>query len=360
MRKIIAITVLTVLTLAAFPVTAATNLVVNGGFEEPVVTDAAQWDIFPDGTTGLGWTVQWRGDIPGSWGGHTRPDPSLQELHHGVNGWLPHGGDQYAELDTDWDGPGGGLNGEPASVIIYQDLSTGAGCEYELTFYFSPRPGTPESDNNLEVSWDGTVLDTISRAGNSQTDWSEHTYTVTATGSTTRLQFTDLGDANSLGTFLDDVSVEEISCPCPEPSVQINIGNCAMVKNIEIVKSNTGGNGIANSEAMGGDSEADDNDDNSILTGNAIASAASFTIANSNISRGCCGNQINIGNRAMVKNVQISEANTGFNGIGNSTALGGDSETDDNDGNIIVTGHALSEASIVNIINSNIQRGFIR
>lgn len=28
-------------------------------------------------------------------------------------------GDHYAELDTDWDSPGGAVNGEPDSVNIY-------------------------------------------------------------------------------------------------------------------------------------------------------------------------------------------------------------------------------------------------
>ena len=195
MKKLIAISTLLALTLVVFPVKANGNLIVNGSFEEPIVGAPEMWDIYLTPEV-PGWTIEW---MPGS-GDDT--DPML-ELHRGVNGWLPQEGEQYAELDTDWDGPDGGLNGEPASVMIYQDIATGEGCEYELKFYFSPRPGTPESDNSLEVKWNGSVLDTISRAGSSQTDWSEHTYSVTATGPTTRLQFADLGTANSLGTFLD-------------------------------------------------------------------------------------------------------------------------------------------------------------
>ncbi|MBZ9571927.1 hypothetical protein KJA15_01135 [Patescibacteria group bacterium] len=353
MRKIIAITVLTVLTLTAFPVKANGNLVVNGGFEEPVVTDSAQWDIFPDGTTGLGWTVEWRGDIPTSWGGYPRPDPSLQELHAGVNGWLPYERDQYAELDTDWYGPGHPQNNEPASVKIYQNLSTGCGCQYELTFWFSPRPGTPESDNVLEVQWGGTVLGTISRAGNSQTDWSEHTYTVTATGSTTRLQFTDLGTANSLGTFLDDVSVTEISCP-EEPCCggkQINVGNHAFVINDVTVVSKTGGNRIINIASKGGSNGGN----NTIRTGDAQSVAVTDTVVNSNLREGCCeGKQINVGNHAFVMNDVTAVSKTGGNRIIDVATKGGTSYGN----NSITTGWVYSGASAMTVVNSNIIRSW--
>ncbi len=37
------------------------NLIQNGGFEAPVVTNAAKWDIIPSGTAGLSWIVNWFG-----------------------------------------------------------------------------------------------------------------------------------------------------------------------------------------------------------------------------------------------------------------------------------------------------------
>lgn len=188
----------------ATPVAADDNLVVNGSFEEPIVTNDKLWDIFDSGTTGLGWTVEWYGGAA-TYNSQARPEPAYLELHRGVNGWLPSDGEQYAELDTDWDGPGGGLTNEPASVRIYQDLDTVSGGFYELSFVFSPRPD--ETDNQLEVKWDGTVVDTLSASGNGQTQWTPYTYPVTASTATTRLEFTDLITPNSYGTFLDDVSV---------------------------------------------------------------------------------------------------------------------------------------------------------
>lgn len=186
------------------------NLIQNGNFESPEVTDPAKWDIFEDGTAGLVWTIEWRGDIPASWGGYDRPDPALKELHEGVNGWLPYEGDQYAELDTDWYGPGHPQNGEPASVRIYQDISTTPGRKYQLTFAFSPRPNTPAGDNILEVKWDGGTVATIGPiAGDGNTNWTLYTYEVAASSNSTRLEFIDKGNANSLGTFLDDVTLVE-------------------------------------------------------------------------------------------------------------------------------------------------------
>jgi len=65
-------------------------------------------------------------------------------------------------------------------------------------------------DNVLEVRWGGElVTSAISADGSSltQTNWTKHEFTVTATSDVTRLQFADIGTANSLGNFIDNVSV---------------------------------------------------------------------------------------------------------------------------------------------------------
>jgi hypothetical protein len=277
MRKIIAISVLAIMMLTALPVMGATNLITNGSFEEPVVVASQLWDIFQSGTPNLGWTVEWRSDIPAEWQGYQRPDPALQELQRGVNGWLPQEGAQYTELDADWFGPSSPISGEPASILIYQDIPTTARCKYELKFYFSPRPETGAEDNVLEVKWNGNVIDTISRAGGSQTDWSEHTYTLTASGPTTRLQFTDLGTANSLGTFLDNVSLVQTSCECRRRydcgDIKVENENSAKVYNDVTAVASTGDNEIKS--RTGG----------RIITGNAVATTSVVNTINTNITR---------------------------------------------------------------------------
>jgi hypothetical protein len=181
-----------------------TELVTNGGFETPEVTAAQGWDIF-DSPAG-GWMVEWWGGST-SYGGQIRPDPAHLELHEGVNGWLPYDGDQYAELDTDWDGPGGGLNNEPASVEISQTLAACPSGLYTLRYAWSPRPS--HSDNALQVIWDGSVIDSHSGAGGSNTNWmlEEHEYLSGPSSGTVTLAFRETGNPDSLGMFLDSVSI---------------------------------------------------------------------------------------------------------------------------------------------------------
>ncbi len=185
------------------------NLVSNGGFESPIVINPKLWDIYPSGTPTLDWVVQWK-STETSYNSHIRPDPAQLEIQAGFSGWLPAEGSQFAELDTDWDGPIGSFSGEPATVKIYQDLATISGQTYEVKFKTSPRPLRDISDNILKFSWNGAMQDTISSSGLSlsNTDWTGHTYQLTASSSTTRLKFVEQGTPNSFGTFLDDVSVK--------------------------------------------------------------------------------------------------------------------------------------------------------
>ncbi|MBU1092299.1 hypothetical protein KJ836_01320 [Patescibacteria group bacterium] len=194
------------------------NIITNGSFEDPIVTNGANWDIFGPEAFIPGWQAEWRADVPTVWGDFQRP-PAQIELQKGVSDWLAKDGNQLAELDTDWVGPGGPLNGEPASIHLWQDLSTVLGAQYEIKFWTSPRPSVGSTDNITEAKWGDTVLDTITEDGlaNSNTVWTEHIYTATAVGSTIRLMFTDLGTANSLGGFVDKVAVSRICESEPDP-----------------------------------------------------------------------------------------------------------------------------------------------
>ena len=208
MRSMLLLVVAAVL-VAATPLLAA-NLVVNGGFEAPAVTHSLGWDIYDSGTPGLGWTVDWWAGAP-TYNGVTRPTPAHLELHRSVNGWAHAEGAQHAELDTDWDGPGGGLNNEPASVSLYQDLPTQNGI-YTLRYAWSPRPN--HANNALEVYWGGVKVAEHSGAGGGATSWTLETLSVTAAAGTTQLEFREVGTANSLGMFLDavEVELEELIC----------------------------------------------------------------------------------------------------------------------------------------------------
>lgn len=183
-------------------------VLVNGGFETPVVTTSQGWNIYASGTENLGWTVEWMGSYIGA------PAIANLELHKAGVGeipatWTAFAGSQYAELDTDWDGPGGGLNNEQASVKIYQDIST-CGQTFTLKYAWSPRPG--HADNKLEVWWKGDKIaeHEASGAGNNSTVWTFETKTNLSSNpnSLTRLEFRETGTPDSFGMFLDAVSIE--------------------------------------------------------------------------------------------------------------------------------------------------------
>ncbi len=177
------------------------NLLTNGGFETPDVTNAAQWDIFPSGTPTLGWTVTWAGAFVGA------PVIANMELQHGVNGWLPSEGAQYAELDSDWVGPTSVPAGqEAASTRIAQTVTTVPGNVYGLSFDYSARPRTGTGDNMLEVIVDGDVKGTIGANGsaNSNTVWQNLGYAFEADSASTEIAFRDAGIPNAEGTLLDN------------------------------------------------------------------------------------------------------------------------------------------------------------
>ena len=181
-------------------------VVINGGFETPVVMHSLGWDIYPSGTAGLGWTVEWYNGSA-SYGEWTRPEPARLEFHKSGTVVNAYEGNQYAELDTDWDGPGGALTGEPASVRIYQDLATCEGHTYALHYAWHPRPG---HESQLAAFWDGNELNPASTEHNG---WHVVNTTVVASGLVTRLEFVETGPADSYGMFLDAVSVTCAACP---------------------------------------------------------------------------------------------------------------------------------------------------
>lgn len=187
----------------------AQNLVTNGSFEEPIVTNAKKWDAFPNNTVS-GWSAEWV-----SLAGGAQPTEANIELHRGVSGWLPQDGSQYTELDSDWDGPNGNITNEAALVKIYQDINTESGKKYELRYWHSYRPGQSAQENEMKVFWGDTQINDITDAngsGKSQTSWKEYVHEVTGDGSPIRLSFVGSGPNNSLGIFLDNVSLREMTC----------------------------------------------------------------------------------------------------------------------------------------------------
>lgn len=181
------------------------NLVNNGGFETPAVTTAQGWDIFDNGTIGLDWGVAWMPTVVGA------PVLGKLEIQNSILGWFAKAGKQYAELDTDWDSK---APGKAASVMISQNIATIPGKTYNLKYSFAARPGTVAGDNIMDVMWDGAVATTSSASGIGHTTntWRDYSMNFLATSNLTTLSFADKGTANSLGVFLDEVSLTCDAC----------------------------------------------------------------------------------------------------------------------------------------------------
>jgi len=212
------------LPMAAAPVAAATNLVTNGSFETPEMTSGTGWDAYLDGTV-PGWSVSWW-DYSSIHGGPYppvgRPTTARIEIHEypGIPWGAAADGDQWTELDSDWNGPTTGPNGvignkviEPSPAYIYQSIATTADQYYILSFALSNRPDltNPSYYSRLGVFWGGTgnIIADITKGG--AFSWTTYTYIVQATGSSTELGFAELGFPDSYGTLLDDVVLVEIN-----------------------------------------------------------------------------------------------------------------------------------------------------
>ena len=174
------------------------NLVLNGGFETPEIMTTAGWAIFPDEYPGLEWDVAWASD--GTLGSPGIPIVANAELQNSSAIPLnPHSGYQYAELDTDWFGPGTEPNGEKANVIISQNLATASG-EYTISYWQRCREA---DDCSLKFDWTGASSETTTGVIG---DWTHHEFVRSASGPTI-ISFTDIGTPDSIGVLIDDISV---------------------------------------------------------------------------------------------------------------------------------------------------------
>jgi hypothetical protein len=153
------------------------NLVRNGSFERPPIP-ARRTQSF---ASIPGWTLAFGPDI---------------ELQNHVVG-DPAVGNQFLELDSD------------ASSGVFQRVPTRPGRLYRLQLLFSARPGTPRSENVLVVRWHGHMVRTITADGRGlrNTEWRMYAFKVRATGRSTGLELDDGGISDSVGTYVDAVTV---------------------------------------------------------------------------------------------------------------------------------------------------------
>jgi hypothetical protein len=171
------------------------ELLINGSFEDPNITTGT-FSVF---ASIPGWTSTTVG------GGI--------EIQDHVAG-SPFAGEQHVELDSF------------SSSNMFQDVGTQSGELYHISFAYSPRPGV--NPNNIHAFWDGQPLVLLNGNGTglSDTSWQIFSFDEFATGSSTRLEFLDIGQSDSLGGYLDAVSLRQV---IPEPGTLLFLGFAAFL-----------------------------------------------------------------------------------------------------------------------------------
>lgn len=176
--------------LALVPASAsAAELIVNGGFEAPVVPGPCCNTVPPDSLPG--WTV------------NTGNVNVVTGTFSSSAGNLAFEGDQYLDLV-----------GQGGIGSISQIFSTVAGQLYTLNFAYSHNlfSGTPSATAAFSV--DGLAGALLHSTGStSDLDWLNFSGTFLADGSSATLNFTNLTGGINEGIFLDAVSVQAV----PEP-----------------------------------------------------------------------------------------------------------------------------------------------
>jgi hypothetical protein len=144
-------------------------LLSNGSFEDPVISSSIGYNV-----PVTCWT-----------------SPAGFEVHRNAWGLPAADGNQWIELDFYY------------NTSIYQDIPTVPDQDYIITFAFSDRPGGGASA--MRLLWDGIQ---VARVTSGTTQWDFYSYTVTATNTTSRVEFAADGASDSVGDWLDAVSIE--------------------------------------------------------------------------------------------------------------------------------------------------------
>lgn len=200
MKRTLALLAATAALATAAPAAAATNLIVNGDFNNPGSTPGGYRTITAGQEPGgFGWTVTGSVDVfdtDSPYGGD--PDPV--------------GGDPFA-LDLVGTGFTGGIE---------QGFATEIGKRYVLSFTYANNPFIGGAAMRFGVRGAGgdTFAFDLGHTGSTQTamNWQDYTYEFVATESFSRLFFTNTAGAVNGGMYLDKIGVSAVQTGVPEPA----------------------------------------------------------------------------------------------------------------------------------------------
>ena len=181
------------------------SLLTNGSFETTTTPVSGVLTVDAgDSTTIQGWTVVTPSAYEGTGGSVDVVSNSYWNVEDGSN-----------SIDL------AGTTGVPGG--IYQDVATTEGYQYVLSYWSAVNGDeSPGNVHTIDVVFDGAVVGTTQAAGVGRPlDWVEHSITVTATSTTSRVEFDDVtsGDVNQ-GPALDNVSFDAV----PAAPITLNPG----------------------------------------------------------------------------------------------------------------------------------------
>ncbi len=192
----VSVAVLAVPAAAANPPAPSANLLTNGDFETTTTPTTSFLPVLAgDSTTLPGWTVV----TPSFYGGSNGSIDLISS-----NYWNPEHGNYSIDLAGSTGTPGG----------VYQDVPTVSGGQYALTYWSAVNGDEgPGNTHSIDVTFDGTVVATVQEVGVGRPlVWAQHTVTVTADSTSSRVEFDDVtpGDGNQ-GPALDNVSFTSLA-----------------------------------------------------------------------------------------------------------------------------------------------------
>ena len=146
-------------------------------------------------------------------------------------GWTLSGNSSSATVSASSSYVHSGTNGMRATTsgtfgYISQNLSTAPGQTYQLSFWFENKNGS--TGEQLQAFWNGTSLYSTTSL---PTSWTNQKIIVTATGTSTPLQFGFLTSSTATKFGLDDISITPVNLPAitQPPAGQTNLAGSNVV-----------------------------------------------------------------------------------------------------------------------------------
>ena len=191
--KVLELTILVAGLMASAGANAATNLVINGGFESAANgpasgSNSSYYNVGPAPADH---------PVPGDFGWSVTTN-NVDIISYQTYGPAPKNGGSYG-LD---------LVGYGSTGAIGQSISTIAGQKYNVSFDYSSNPGI--SDPTAIVTFNGTTLGSVTGG----TGWQAFNGVFTGTGSPDTFALSETFGGNNGGVFLDNISISAV----PEPS----------------------------------------------------------------------------------------------------------------------------------------------